>query len=412
MMRYAAFIAVLVLIVPAASISAAQEGNSQPAMQAVVGGEKADERKAQKKQGGPQVRRLEWEKIRLDDGTYESAGVFDVNNDGKLDIVCGGYWYEAPDWKKHKLRDVMPADEYYDDFSTIPVDVNGDGYMDFITGGWWGKALQWCENPKGQPVEWKTHVIAEVGSIETTRAWDVDGDGELEIVPNTPGNPLRVYKLVKGAFKEYVISKEPQGHGLGFGDVLGSGKGCFITPSGWWEPMGDPLTGEWKFHQEFQLGSASVPILVVDVNGDGVNEIVVGQAHGYGLDYYTQKMEGGKRTWTKHPVDPWFSQYHEMQWVDIDSDGENELVTGNRFRAHCGHEAGETDIVGLYYFKWNGESFTKCVIDHGKKGEASGTGIFMWIGDLFGAGRMDIVAPGKEGLYIFRNLGPETVGQK
>ena len=33
---------------------------------------------------------------------------------------------------------VLPVkryDEWYDDFSVIPLDVNGDGYPDFITGG-------------------------------------------------------------------------------------------------------------------------------------------------------------------------------------------------------------------------------------------------------------------------------------
>ncbi len=365
------------------------------------------------------MRRIEWWKNKLDDGTYESCGVFDVNNDGRLDIVCGASWYEAPNWTKHKVRDVMPADEYYDDFSTIPMDVNGDGYMDFITGGWWGHKLQWVENPKGQPAEWTTHDIDEVGSIETTRAWDVDGDGEIEIVPNTPGGPLRVYKLIKdangkgtGEFKKYVIAEQAQGHGLGFGDLLTNGKNCFIVHNGFWEPTGDPLTGKYEFHQEFELGSASVPILVVDLNGDGVNEMIVGQAHGYGLDYYTVKTEGGKRVWTKHPIDPFFSQYHDMIWADIDGDGENELVTGNRFRAHCGHEAGETDIVGLWYFKWNGESFTKCVIDYGKVPGHSGTGIYFQVVDLDGDGKLDIVAPGKDGLYIFKNLGPEQVGVK
>lgn len=365
------------------------------------------------------MRRIEWEKIKLDDGAYESAGVFDVNNDGKLDIVCGAYWYEAPNWNKHKICDILAAGEYFDDFSTIPVDVNGDGYTDFVTGGWWGGKLYWRENPKGRPVEWTTHEIATTGNIETTRAWDVDGDGELEIVPNTPGRPLAFYKLVKdasgkgaGEFRKYVVTETPQGHGLGFGDILGNGKGAFITPSGWWEAPDDPLTGEWTFHAEFELGCASVPILVVDCNGDGVNELIVGQAHGYGLDYYTQKTENGKRVWTKHPIDPFFSQYHDMIWIDIDGDGVSELVTGNRFRAHCGNEPGETEVVGLYYFKWNGESFTKIVIDHGKIPTCSGTGIFFQVVDIDGNGRLDIVAPGKDGLYLFKNLGPERVGEK
>lgn len=366
------------------------------------------------------MRRIEWEKIKLDDGAYESAGVFDVNNDGKPDIVCGEYWYEAPDWKKHKVCDIRAIEEYYDDFSTIPMDVNGDGYLDIITGGWFGAKLVWRENPKGQPVEWKTHDIDECGNVETTRAWDVDGDGELEICPNTPGAPLRFYKLVKkdgkptGEFRKVMVQQEgSSGHGLGFGDVLGNGKKGFIVNNGWWEAPADPLNDKWTFHQEFALGNSSVPILSVDVNGDGKNELVVGQAHGYGLDYYTWSEDSsGKRTWTKHPIDPWFSQYHDMMWVDIDGDGQCELITGNRYRAHNGHEAGETDIVGLYYFKWNGESFTKNVIDHGKVPGCSGTGIFFQAADLDGNGRLDIVAPGKDGLYIFRNLGPENVGAK
>ena len=164
------------------------------------------------------TRRIQWEKIKVDDVPYESAGVFDVNNDGYLDIVCGEFWYEGPGWGRHKLCDVMKEGEYYDDFSTIPMDINGDGYLDFVTGGWFGQTLYWRENPRGKPVEWKTHVIDKGGRIETTRAWDVDGDGELEIVPNTPGNPLVFYKLVKdkngrgtGQFKKHIASIRPSG---------------------------------------------------------------------------------------------------------------------------------------------------------------------------------------------------------
>jgi len=365
-------------------------------------------------------RRIEWEKFKLDEGAFESAGVFDVNNDGIPDIVCGGYWYEGPDWKRHKICDVPTYEEYYDDFSTIPMDVNGDGYLDFITGGWWGKTLVWRENPKGQPVDWKTHRIDECGSIETTRAWDVDGDGELEIVPNTPGGPLVFYKLIHdkegrgtGQFRRFQVCEGPSGHGLGFGDIAGKGRGAFVMSGGWLEAPADPANERWIFHPEFELGCASVPIIVADINGDGLVELIAGQAHGYGLDYYRQRFtRSGKRKWVRHPIDPYFSQYHEMHYVDIDGDGQCELITGNRYRAHCGRETGETDVVGLYCFKWNDESFTKQVIDHGKVPNASGTGIFLSIADIDGDGRLDIVAPGKEGLYVFRNLGPEKAGKK
>jgi len=357
---------------------------------------------------------VKFQKVLISDERYESAGAFDVNNDGVPDIVSGAYWYPGPEFKrKCKIGDVRAVGEYYDDFSTIPMDVNGDGYLDFITGGFWGKTIRWRENPRGEPDKpWQEHVIAETGCVETTRAWDVDGDGRIEIVPNTPGDALRFYKLVtdkggKGAgeFTEHVIYDEPSGHGLGFGDVSGNGRGDVILATGWLEAPENPLTGRWEFHDDFDLGSASIPILVVDVNGDGLNDLIVGQSHAYGLDWWQQRLEGGKRTWIKHPIDPDNSQYHDLRWIDIDGDGRCELVTGKRYRAHCGHDPGAYDPLGIYYFKWTGEAFSKQVVTYGPVREATGCGIHFDVADMDGNGRPDIIAPGKDGLYLFRNLG-------
>jgi len=358
---------------------------------------------------------LRFQKVLIADERYESAGVFDVDNDGVLDIVSGSYWYPGPHFdRKCKIGNVLPVEnEYYDDFSTIGLDINGDGYMDFITGGWWGKTLRWRENPQGDPGKpWPEHVIAETGSIESTRAWDIDGDGIIEIVPNTPGGPLVVYKLVTdgrgrgtGQFAMHVVHDKPQGHGLGCGDVNGDGRLDFILNNGWLEAPADPFGGQWVFHEEFAFGSASVPILVADVNGDGLSDIIVGQGHKYGLDWYEQRIDKGKRTWIKHPIDPFNSQYHDLWWVDLDGDGECELVTGKRYRAHCGHDPGEYDPYGLYYFKWTGEGFAKQVIDYGPIRQATGCGISFQVVDIDGDGRLDIVAPGKDGLYLFRNMG-------
>ena len=348
---------------------------------------------------------LKFTKVQVASENFESAEVFDVNGDAHPDIVSGSYWYKGPDFKfKYFIGDVRREGEYYDDFSTIPYDVNEDGKMDFITGGWWGNNIRWRENP-GNEGPWPEHIIATTGNVETTRAWDVDGDGKLEIVPNTPGKPLYYYKKENGksTFTAHKVMDQ-HGHGLGFGDVNGDGRGDFIISTGWVEAPATS-TDTWIFHAEFDIGQGSVPILVTDVNQDGLSDFIVGHGHDYGLVWYEQKMEKRIRRWIQHTIDPLHSQFHAMLWTDLDNDGRHELITGKRYRAHNEKDPGSFDNIGLYYFVWNGESFTKQVISYGPLGEGKGTGIYFAVADVDGNAWKDVVVAGKDGLFVFYNHG-------
>src|SRR5262249_29303389 len=100
----------------------------------------------------------------IDAGANESATVADVNQDGRLDIIAGENWFEAPDWKKHHMREIPFVEGFIDDLSNFAMDVNDDGYPDVIASGWFGKKLAWYENPRRHDGDhandlWKEHII-------------------------------------------------------------------------------------------------------------------------------------------------------------------------------------------------------------------------------------------------------------
>ncbi len=335
---------------------------------------------------------------------FEAAGLLDVNRDGKTDIFCGGFWYEGPAWEKHFVRDVPEQSEYYYDFANLPYDVDGDGWTDIINAAWHNKTLFWLKNPGLSDQAFQVIDIDKPGNMETALLHDINGDGIQDILPAANNAPCWYEAAVTGGRTQWTKHELPatmKGHGMGAGDIDGDGRCDIVAPRGW---LQQPASGAWTWHADFNLGSTSVPILVFDIDADGDTDILWGMGHGYGLYWLEQTQDGqAKRTWTQHTIDDAWSQPHFPVLADLDNDGRQDLVIGKRYRAHNGKDPGSEDPKCIYWYRYDppSKNWDKQVVHEG--GDIA-FGISTAIEDIDQDGDLDIVAPGKSGLYLLENL--------
>ena len=224
-----------------------------------------------------------WKVTRVD-ASFRSEGVAvaDVNRDGKLDVLAGEVWYEAPSWK---MREVY-----------------------------------WYENPRGQEQHWKQHLVWHSACNETPVYEDLFGDGQRVLVMGwqpegkskqgqmswfRPGpDPTQLWEMhpistPSGPDRE-VPGTQTFSHGLGVGDLDGDGRFDVLCTGGWWKQPEKVGAGPWEFRRA-GLGEVEVDgktdsrtygcanMFAVDVDGDGLADVISSSAHRFGIWWYRQE---------------------------------------------------------------------------------------------------------------------------
>lgn len=326
----------------------------------------------------------------------------DVNRDGKLDILAGNVWFEAPAWKPREIAPVAnldPKTQYSVAFHNWTEDLNGDDWVDQIVIGMPGERAVWRENPKGEVGYWKEHLLWRSAGNESPLYEDLLGNGKRVLVMGTDDEYLAWFEPGSDPYAPWTMRQisdlkgsgsQRYSHGLGIGDLDGDGRSEVITTGGYYVRPKDPRKGPWEF-VKVDLGPDCAQMRVW--NGG----ILTTSAHRRGVWWFQPKPEGG---FARHVIDETISQTHAANLMFLGEDQTPNLVTGKRKWAHPpGVDPGSEEASWLVRYELREGKWTRHMID-----EDSGVGTQFVVRDMNADGRDDIVIANKNGVFLFEQL--------
>jgi len=360
----------------------------------------------------PESRDVKFRKIVLDTKfRSEAAASGDVNRDGKIDVMAGELWYEAPDWKMHEVSkpgNYNAKKGYSETFGQFAFDANADGWVDAVISNMQDRPIIWYENPQNGSGHWKAHTGFRNTANETIVAGNLLGDNKIVPVFGVrpegyiswfdidvePGQQWKMY-IIDGP--EAPASRK-YSHGLGLGDLNNDNRMDVVCTEGWWEAPENPRSHDWSFHKT-DLGPDCSDMLVYDVDGDGDSDVITSSAHEYGV-WWHENINGKATEFKRHMIYDKVSQTHAMRLADINGDGIMDFVTGKRWYAHNGKDTGADEPAILFWMEIKrtekGPEFIYHEIDNN-----SGVGTMFDVADINNDSRPDIIIANKKGVYLF-----------
>lgn len=235
---------------------------------------------------------------------------------------------------------------------TAVADLNGDGVPDLLSAG--NTVAGAVNGANGSTLFSITPFGQSYGGPLTVAARDVNNDGKPEIALGAgQGGGARVQVLngVAGAvlFDKFVYAPSfTGGVSVALGDVTGDGIGDLITAAGF---RGGPHIRIFDGASNFAISTSffaydpnyrgGVNVVVGDLDGDGVAEIVTGTGPGGGAHVRVFDGRTLQATYAFFSADPNNLSGTEVGVGDVDGNGLADIVTysADRLRAYSGRNA-------------------------------------------------------------------------
>jgi len=380
---------------------------------------------------------------------HEGLAAADIDSDGKVDIVGGGRWYKHVTGKTFKVEEIDPLQTFsrvaagqikkggrpevvmvigdgvgpikwyewkdskwighdllgydVDHGHTLQVaDLDSDGNIDIFCAemrlnGANPDAKMWAFLGDGNG-KFRTRVIAEGYDSHESRAADLDGDGDVDILGKpynweTPRLDLWLNDGVAfsdhaGVPFEHVIIDEhgPENpHIKATGDIDGDGLTDALTASSSGGPLVWYRAPRWEKYLIAGSGTWSCDAVIVDVDGDGDNDVVISEYYSKNrLEWYENQApreDTASGTWKLHVIGS--PRAHDIEAGDLDGDGDVDIAA----RGQSGFGAKEGNKIVLWEQK-NPDSWEKRIV-------SCPPGEGLAIGDLDNDRDLDLVTGGR-----------------
>jgi hypothetical protein len=280
-------------------------------------------------------------------GDYGLTALADLDRDGDLDFVLGGrgvkpdrlYWFEfrnATNWIQHVV-----GTNYQSDVGLAALDIDGDGWTDLVCSGVWYRNT-------GRPSEPFQRILfaTNAAGAHDILAADMDGDGRRDLVmmgdERTTLKALCWFEIPadpKQLWTRHHIG--PPVHGAitpnGVADLDADGDLDVVRANAWFENQ-DAKGRNWIAHTNIPFGRVGpfgkcVRTAIVDLDGDGKNEIVMGDADITDCRVAILRNEDGKGLrWSKQELPHSFTygSLHALAVADLNGDGRPDIAANEQ----------------------------------------------------------------------------------